>query len=523
MRCSFQRREYRLFKMSSRKQQVYGAVMSYAVIFTQLLTGLFYTPIILKTLGQSEYGVYALVLSCMGYLTIFDTGMHAAFVRFYVQEKEKNADGLPGLNGLFLKIFFLLAIASIVFGVLLSVFSQNVFGGNIKPEEYLVLNKCLKLLALDAGLTVLNCVFTSLIIANEQFVFGKLVNLFSAVLTPALTLPMLLRGNGAVMVLFIKLIVDGMAFFMNGVFCLRILRITFDLRKQDTLLWKSIVLFAGAIVVQSMVDQFNWQVDKLVLGRVCGTGDISIYSVGSSLNQYYITMACAVSGVFIVKVNQLEAQENMRELNHLFQKTSRLFALLFFWIMSAYIVFGKNFILRWAGTEYGASYDVGLLIMLPVTISLTQGLGQDIARAKNKHRLQIILNILVSFLNVLFSIPLASIYGAVGSAFGTFLAELAICIVIQFVYYQKIIGLDMRAYFIEMLRIAKGLVIPALFGRILVKSGWMHADYGSIFLWGIFYTGVYGCSMWLLSVNVDEKEWIRAVVSTVFRKNRSGR
>ena len=56
-----------------------------------------------------------------------------------IKEKEKNADGLPGLNGLFLKIFFLLAIASIVFGVLLSVFSQNVFGGNIKPEEYLVL------------------------------------------------------------------------------------------------------------------------------------------------------------------------------------------------------------------------------------------------------------------------------------------------------------------------------------------------------------------------------------------------
>lgn len=508
-----------MFKMSSSRQQVYGAVMSYAVIFTQLLTGLFYTPIILKTLGQSEYGIYSLVLSCMGYLTIFDTGMHVAFVRFYVQEKEKNADGLPGLNGLFMKFFLVLAVVAVLFGVLLGAFSQNIFGANIKQDEYLLLNKCLKLLALDAGITVLNCVFTSLIIANEQFVFGKLVNLFSAVLTPALTLPMLLRGHGAAMLLLLKLIVDGVAFFMNGVFCMRILRVTFDFRKRDEMLWKSIVLFAGAIVVQSMVDQLNWQLDKVILGRVSGTDEISVYSVGSSLNQYYITMACAVSGVFIVKVNRLEAQKNMREVNRLFQKTSRLFAFLFFWIMSAYIVFGKHFILRWAGVEYGSSYYVGLLIMLPVTVSLTQGLGQDIARAKNRHRLQIILNILVSFLNVFFSIPLASAYGAAGSAFGTFLAEIAICIVIQSVYYQKMIGLDMRAYLAEMLRIAKGLVIPALFGGMLVKSGWMRADYGLILLWGILYTGIYGCSMWFLSVNRDEKVWIREAVLSVFRKN----
>lgn len=512
-----------MFKMSSRRQQVYGAAMSYVVIFVQLLTGLFYTPIILKTLGQSEYGIYSLVLSCMGYLTIFDTGMHAAFVRFYVQEKEKKAEGLPGLNGLFLKIFLALAVSAVLLGALLGVFSQKIFGTNIKPGEYLILNRCLNLLALDAGITVLNCVFTSLIIANEQFVFGKMVNLFSAVLTPALTIPLLLMGHGAAMILFIKLIVDGITFLMNGVFCMKVLKITFDLRKQDALLWKSIALFAGAIVMQSMVDQFNWQVDKLVLGRVSGTGDISVYSVGSSFNQYYMTMACAVSGVFIVKVNRLEAQENMRELNRLFQKTSRLFAFLFFLIMSAYIIFGKSFILRWAGAEYGDSYYVGLLIMLPVTISLTQGLGQDIARAKNRHRLQIILNILVSFLNVLFSIPLAYVYGAVGSAFGTFLAGIAICVVIQSVYYQKIIRLDMRAYSIEMLRIAKGLAIPALFGGILLKSGWIRADYGSIFLWGIVYTGVYGCSMWFLSVNGDERAWVCEAVSTVFRKNRSGR
>ena len=79
--------KYRLPEISGKNQRVYGALMSYAVIFVQFLTGLLYTPLILKTLGQSEYGVYSLAVSCMGYMTIFDSGMNAAFVRFYVQTK----------------------------------------------------------------------------------------------------------------------------------------------------------------------------------------------------------------------------------------------------------------------------------------------------------------------------------------------------------------------------------------------------------------------------------------------------
>ncbi len=499
-------------KISVKRQRIYGVVMSYAVLFTHILTGLLYTPIILRTLGQSEYGIYSLTLSCMGYLTIFDSGMNAAFVRFYVQTKEKNRETIPKLNGLFLKIFFMMAVLAVLLGLFLSTHTQEIFGMNIRPEEYPVMERCLRLLSMNAGIVVMNCVFTSLIVANERFVFGKAVNLLSAVLTPVLTIPMLFKGYGAAMVLFIKLSMDGLTCLLNVMFCIRILKVRFDLGKENFLMLKSILMFAGAIVVQQVIDQFNWQIDKFILGRVRGTKEISIYSVGSYFNQYYIMLTGALSGVFIAKINRLEANKSWEKINSLFQKTSRMFAFAVFWIMTGFIFFGKPFILRWAGTEYGESYYVGLLIMLPVTVSLTQRLGQDIARAKNRHMLQIIINSVVSLLNVLLSIPLASRYGAVGSAFGTFIAEIAICIIIQAVYYQTIIGLDMRAYFKDMRHMLKGLVIPVMFGVFLLKVRCVKTNYVSIFVYGALYTAVYGISMWFISTEREEKEQIRRAV-----------
>lgn len=155
-------------KISVKRQRIYGVVMSYAVLFTHILTGLLYTPIILRTLGQSEYGIYSLTLSCMGYLTIFDSGMNAAFVRFYVQTKEKNRETIPKLNGLFLKIFFMMAVLAVLLGLFLSTHTQEIFGMNIRPEEYPVMERCLRLLSMNAGIVVMNCVFTSLIVANED-------------------------------------------------------------------------------------------------------------------------------------------------------------------------------------------------------------------------------------------------------------------------------------------------------------------------------------------------------------------
>lgn len=501
-----------------KKQLSLGVIFSYFTIIAQCLSGIIYTPIILGSLGQSEYGVYSLCISFSGYLTIFNGGMNAAFVRFYVQTKTKDEKEIPALNGLFARIFMALSVLSLIVGFFISWKAEWLFGSKINASEYALLKELFVILAFTTSVTVINCIFGSLITANERFIFGKLVNLIQIIAAPVITIPMLLNGRGAATVFTIKLLLVVTVTVFNAVYCFAKLKTNFEFSTVDRVLLKTILVFAGAIVIQSIMDQLNWQVDKLVLAWTSGTTEISLYSIGSTLNTYYITIASAMSGVFIAEINRLVAMGKGNELSRLFVKTSRVFALLVFLIMSGFCLFGKAFIMRWAGTDYEISYYVGLLLMLPVTVSLTMGLGQDIMRAKNVHKMQIFINIAVSFCNFLVSIPLAIKFGSVGSALGTFLCEIVICIIVQSIYYSKVGKLDMKAYYKEMFRILPGLVLPVVYGVAVNKMNFVKICYPSIGLHVLIYVCIYVASMWFFAMNDYEKSLAKKAANRVFGK-----
>ncbi len=502
-------------EIESRKQISVGAVLSYLVIIVQFATGLIYTPIVLKSLGQSEYGVYSLCTSFIGYLTIMNAGANAAYIRFYVQTKIKEPHKLPTLNGIFLKIFIGLALIALIGGWSVGVFSPIIFGNKISFEEYELVKICLKLLSVNSSVQVINCVFSSLIIANEKFIFSKLINLLVAVCNPLLTIPFLLSGYSCVSIILVHLATMLMTLSINLFYCLVKIKVSFLLKGSETELFKSIVLFAGFIVLQSIMDQVNWQIDKFILARTHGTSEISLYSVGSTFNRYYITFSSALASVFIAQVNKLQANNDIVGINKLFIKSSRLFAYFIWLFISAFIVFGKEFVLRWAGNEYGKSYLIGLFLMLPVTASLTMGLAQDIARAMNKHQIQILINFAICIVNGIISIPLAIKWGALGSAIGTFAAETCMCIIVEPIYYHKALGLHIKMLIKQLIRITPGLALPIGYGILINYFNLLKANYTNIAMYGIIYLIIYFFSMRMIAFDDSEKNLFNKVLVRV--------
>lgn len=500
-----------------KKQMTLGVFFSYFSIVAKLLSGILYTPIILKSLGQSEYGVYSLCLSFTGYLTIFNAGMNAAYVRFYVQAREKESYNTEKINGMFLKIFALLGTIGMLGGLLLSLFAEPLFGARILPAEYAILKKSFVVLAFLTLFTSVNALFSSAIIAHEKFIVGKIVDLLHTVILPVVTIPLLLAGGGSIVVLLVNLAFTGAMLIFNAVYAVRKLDFHAELSAADGVFLRSVAVFAGFIALQGVMDQLNWQVDKLLLARFKGADEVAVYSVGSQFNSYFMILAGAVGNVFITEINRLVAHKDEKALSSLFVRVSRILAQLVVLIMSGFIVFGRPFISRWAGAEYGNSYYVGILLMLPITVAASQWLGQDIARAKNMHKVQILINFAVCVLNLLVSIPLARRYGAIGSAFGTFACEVIICIFLQSLYYQRVVKIDMRAYYREMLRLLPGWVPPFLLGAALNHFDLVKRSYGSIFAFGCLYLVVFAGSIWAFSLNTQEKGYIRKAMQKVVK------
>ncbi len=500
---------------NQKKQIAAGVVFSYLSVAFKILSGVIYTPIILHSLGQSEYGIYSLCISFIGYLTILNGGMNAAYVRYYVQSREKKTYSSESINGIFLKIFLLLGIMGMAGGLLVSANAEFLFGSKILPGEYEIFKKSIRVLSVTVLATSLNGVFSSCIIAHEKFVIGKLIDLLHTILVPVVTVPFLLAGFGSVSVVVINLVLTLAMLAANCLYAMVKLQMRFDLGYSDKAFLGSVVVFAGFIAIQAVMDQLNWQVDKFILARVSGADSVAVYSVGSTFNSYFLTISGAVSGVFIAEVNRLAARKDEAELSSLFIKTSRIFAQVAVFIMLGFVFLGKPFILRWSGQEYTDSYYIGVLIMVPVTVALSQGLGQDIARAKNMHKIQILINVAVAFLNLFVSIPLAKRLGAIGSALGTFVCEVIICIFVQTIYYQKKVRLDMKAYYMEMFRLLPGWVIPFATGTAAMYFGVVHASYVSVFLYAVLYTVIFGTSVWCISLSEREKGYVRGFVNKI--------
>ncbi len=70
-----------------RKEMKFGAILGYINMIAGVLVSFIYTPILIKHLGQSEHGLYALAVSVIGYLSVLDMGFGNAMVRYVSKSK----------------------------------------------------------------------------------------------------------------------------------------------------------------------------------------------------------------------------------------------------------------------------------------------------------------------------------------------------------------------------------------------------------------------------------------------------
>ena len=98
-----------------------GVVLGYAGMAVTNIVSLIYTPVMLRFLGKSEYGLYQMVYSVVSYLGLLNFGFNNAYLKFYSGYRKDNAqEEIRKLNGMFLTTFTALAFIAFLCGAFLS-------------------------------------------------------------------------------------------------------------------------------------------------------------------------------------------------------------------------------------------------------------------------------------------------------------------------------------------------------------------------------------------------------------------
>ena len=113
-----------------------GAVLSYITIFLTNIVGLFLTPFIIRSLGQSEYGLYILLGSFVGYISLLDFGLSNTIVRFVAKYRANNDTiGEKNFLGTVLIIYVLISFLVVVLGAIGYFNLDFIFEQSLTPEE----------------------------------------------------------------------------------------------------------------------------------------------------------------------------------------------------------------------------------------------------------------------------------------------------------------------------------------------------------------------------------------------------
>lgn len=433
-----------------------GALLSYISIGLNNIVGLLYIPFMLRMMGQAEYGLYSLVASVVSYLTVLDLGFGNAIVRYTAKFRaEGKSREQYEMFGMFLLLYSFVGLVALLIGGLLYSNVDQLFDRTMTVEELDKVRIMMLLMCVNLAFTFPMSIFGSIITAYEDFIFQKLVNIARIILNPLVMIVMLLMGYRAIGMVVVTTLFNIATLLINCWYCFHKIKIKIYWGKFKWGFLKEVSIYSFWIFLNALMDRIYWSTGQFVLGIYRGAAAISVYAVAIQLQAIYMTFSTAISGVFLPKVTAMVSNgSSEREVSDLFIRTGRIQYIVMAFILTGFILFGRDFVCLWAGREYEEAYYIALLFFVPLTIPLIQNLGITILQARNQMKFRSLLYIVVALLSLGFSFPLAERYGGIGCAWSTALALTCGNIIVMNIYYYKVIHIEIIRFWKEIVKMS---------------------------------------------------------------------
>ena len=323
----------------------------------------------------------ALVGPIIAYLLLLSMGLGSAYMRYYSQAKvAQDRRTMAKLNGMFLVTYTVLGLVLLVLGFTLAAHPQNVFGAKWTEEELALGAKLLRIMSVNAALSFPISVFESNVNINERYLFLKLVAMAKSVLSPMISIPLLLLGYHSPAIAILSLMLTIVSGVVEAFYCLIRLRMPISFRGYDFALMKSMMGFTFYVFIAVVVDQVNYGIGTLMTTWIHGTELSAVYYNANQLNVYYLSFAMAISNVLAPRVHRMVASNTpTRELGRLMTRAGRLQFIMLMCVFLGFVAVGRPFVVLWAkgDASFAIDYPVAILLFLSTIMSSIQFVGLE--------------------------------------------------------------------------------------------------------------------------------------------------
>lgn len=494
------------------KEVKVGLILQYISIIITACYSVFLTPFIINTIGQSEYGLYSLIGTLIGYLSLFEFGMGATIVRYVAKyKKEKKEEKLQNFLGHAFLCLMIIAFIALIVGLILAFNLKSIFP-NFTSNELKTAKVLSLFFTINCFITLMTTIYNSIITGYEKYIFVRTVTLVLNILKLISILLFLKKVPNAIFLTAIICFIGVFYNIGNILYCKIFLKQKIKIHKFESKVFKMIFSFTFFLFLQMVTQQLYWKIDEFLIGVYLTTELVAVYAVASLLNNFINQLTNAIMQFTLARATKLVIEDSSPETSTLFvSKTGRIVAIPYISILIGLIFLGKQFMTVWVGKEFMDAYYIIVIILAAAAIPRIEGGIDSILKAHNKHKFLAIMYFVSGVINVFVSIFLIKKYGILGACYGTAVSLVLINTIGANIYIKKSIGFKVGMFFNLTF---KSLIIPSI---ILCISGYLISLIPGVTLFMVaFKILLFGIIdivvMYLLGLNDYEKNIIKTTL-----------
>jgi O-antigen/teichoic acid export membrane protein len=357
-----------------------NVIYSFLTWFLPLILSFVATPVIIKSLGDKEYGIYALVLGFISYS--FNLSFGRAVTKYIAEfrvkgENEKINEVISAAFWIALPIGLLCLAAIFLFA---GWFAVNVF--LIAPDLQPKTVYALYLAGTTIFLMTITQVFYAILQGLQRFdVYSKIFNFYNISLVLG-NLFLALKDFGLTYLFGWNVVVTFLACLFYFVAAKKLfpqLKFKLNVKRESFML---VLNFSWSVIGYQLISNFLLLFERSWITRKLGTESLTIYVVPMMLAVYLHSFIASLTMVVFPLASELDKER--KRLLRLYHKATKIVVMLVVFAAMILILEGKNFLTLWINADFAGKADTlltihtltfGLTAVTVVAWYMTEGLG----------------------------------------------------------------------------------------------------------------------------------------------------
>jgi len=475
------------------------------------------TPLMIRHLGEHDYGIWLLALAIIGWLRLLDLGVSFSGARFLGKAigAENDAE-YRALTVTLSWLFLWIGAACLVLTVLI-VLTLPIW--IVEPD---LLQK-VRWLVLGFGIAIAvrfwTRIFEVILKGHVRYDLIGVAAIVKSILQGGLILFFLLTGHGLLTLLIVFIATDILDQLLLVLFARRVspeASLAPSHRNRETI--APLLKFSATAMVTNTGHSLRGGIDPLIIAKLSGVAAVPVYSIGARFLSVFTDIINAIfGGNFLAAFSQLHGRDDRESLIRSFLASIRHSAAIATLGGAALLMYGPAFIERWVGPGFADSGKVLMILTPPTVISLMQYPIWGFFYSQDKQHWLAALTFGGGVFNLVLSLILASHMGFFGVVWATLIEmtiSFGILVPLMAIRVCRIRARDYLAPLLSSL-LKVGLISLAYFGAVRL---FIAPDYLRLILLGLGHLLVALPIFWFLVLSAEEQTRLRQALPRLSRR-----